>query len=178
MTEQTERDRAARGETVQGSSNPSEQAPEQGDRPVHLYDAVATQRDHVLKSYDTQRSAIMQAVAEQREAAVAPIRSVQQRQIARESGSATAKTLEQQTAGMPPGASVLPPQRPNASAVFTRQQLVAADIAATLRAMIAEEVRRQFRDLLAVVDKRVAERADARDDVAPPPPGDGNCAGG
>jgi len=175
MTDETKQYVASGGEATQTSSVPPDPAPEQGDRPVHLFDAVATQRDHVLNSYETQRSAIMQAVAEQREAAVAPIRSVQQRQGAQEGGSPRARFTDAQAAGIAPGSAALPLQRQNVSAAAARQQLVAADIAATLRTMIAEEVGRQLSALLDAADRRVAERAAAHDNV-PSSPRDGGCS--
>jgi hypothetical protein len=102
-------------------------------QPAHLYEAVAGQRDRVLGAFDTQRAAILKAVADQRKAALAPIRNVQARK-----------------AGVPPGAA----GRPAGAASFSHQQLVAADIVLTLKAMIADEVRAQLAALLEAADSR------------------------
>ncbi len=113
--------------------------------PKHLYDAVATQRDHVLDSFGAQRNAILQAVAEQRQAAMAPIHTVQARQAAQAAAS-SAGVAGTGGRGMPP---------------VTRQQLVAADIVAALKALVAEEVRVQLRALLELADARHAGGAPA-----------------
>ena len=110
--------------------------PAEAARPVHLYDAVSTQRDHVLGSFDAQRAAILKAVSDQREAALAPIKSVQ----ARQSSSSPAA----------PNAGVRGQPGP--------RLLVAAEIVAQLKAMVAEEVRLQ---LLALLEAAVVRRNEA-----------------
>ena len=117
-----------------------------GAPPKHLYDAVATQRDHVLDSFDAQRNAVLQAVAEQREAAMAPIHTVQARHATQAAASPAG--------AVGPGGRAMPP--------LTRQQAVAADIVAALRAMVAEEVRVQVCALLELAAQREAAVADAR----------------
>src|SRR5207237_6541630 len=51
-------------------------APAADEPRIHLYEAVSTQRDKVLNSFDEQRAAILKAVADQRSAALAPITAV------------------------------------------------------------------------------------------------------
>ncbi|MGH6871272.1 MAG: hypothetical protein ACREHE_07185 [Rhizomicrobium sp.] len=104
---------------------------------VPLMDAVTTQRESVLSGFDSQREAIIKAVEEQRRAAMA-------------SGS-TAQARQQGRPAVP------------VSGVPNRQQSVAADIVATLKAMVAEEVRTQLLALLAAAEARQAATA------APPP---------
>lgn len=155
-----------------GDSGPdaTNQSPPPGteDRPVHLYDAVATQRDQVLNAYDAQRSALLQAVAEQREAATAPIRAVRERQAMQAAASAGLRPADLQRAGGPLGANPLAAHKPYGSTAQARQQLVAADIVATLKMMIAEEVRAQLCALLNAADERLAKAAAAaRTDTVP-----------
>lgn len=113
------------------------------DAPKHLYDAIATQRDHTLGAYDTQKAAIVQAVAEQREAMVQPVRNVQARQAT--------------TAGLAGGARIPP--------LPARQHAVAADIVATLKALIADEVRSQVHALL---DAAVMQRQPGQNPAGAP----------
>lgn len=115
-----------------------------GERRVHLYDAVSTQREHVLKGFDTQRQAVLKAVADQREAARAPILAVQARQAA---GAATAG-VDGRVLGPRGGSSS------GALSMADRTQAI-AEIAATIRAIVAEEVRVQLATLLQDAGARV-----------------------
>lgn len=133
--------------------------PESGDRPVHLYDAVATQRDQVLDAYGAQRAAVLQAVTEQREAATAPIHAVRQRQAAQGVDPAAVRPADLRATGTAPGAASLAPHRPYPSTAEARRQLVAADIVATLKALIAEEVRVQVCALSSAAAEGAAEES-------------------
>ncbi|MGD0190326.1 MAG: hypothetical protein ABSD74_06260 [Rhizomicrobium sp.] len=110
------------------------QSPAPPGRPGDVHNAASTQRDHAVNSFESQRSAILKAVDEQREAALAPIRAVQVRQGAHVPGQ--------------------PPQTPTNSAdpgqgaPLNPHQLVALEIVAHLKALIAEEVRSQLLLLL------------------------------
>jgi len=121
------------------SANDRAAVPAEAARPVHLYDAVSTQREHVLGSFDTQRAAILKAVADQREAALAPIKSVQARQ------------------------SAPSPAAPNAGARGqpNPRLLVVAEIVGQLKAMVAEEVRLQLMALLEAATVRHNETVHA-----------------
>lgn len=130
----SEADAAAPPQAEQGAPS-AEQGAAPGAAPKHLYDAVSTQRDHVLGSFDAERAAILQAVADQREAAMGPVRTVQARQAA------------QLASGALGGVGHLPPG-------VGRQQLVAADIVAALKAMVVEEVRLQIAALLQAAARR------------------------
>jgi hypothetical protein len=144
-------------------ARPGEQAPnpdaqpasQAGGTPTHLFDAVSTQREKVLGAFDMQRNAILQAVADQREAAMAPIRTVHTRNAApgtiREGQPNTVRPTSAPYPGQPqPGLS--------------RQQLIAADIVAALKAVVAEEVRVQI--VLLLEAARLRENARSAD--APP----------
>jgi hypothetical protein len=103
--------------------------PVPADDRVHLYEAVAARRDGVLKDFDSQRAALIKAVEEQRMAAIPP--SLRAR--ARSAAGATAGP-----AGLGLDAGTL--RRP-----------VMQEIALTLRAIIAEEVRTQLASTLAAL---------------------------
>lgn len=148
---------AASGAAPQASDAAPPSAAAEGvppeEAPKHLYDAVATQRDHVLSAFDTQKAAVLQAVAEQREAAIQPVRDVQARQAAQD-GPAPAGLA---------GGGRIPPVAP-------RQQAVAADIVATLKVLIAEEVRAQLLALLdAASQRQAAVQASAQPSSTPAP---------
>ena len=116
----------------------------QTQKPTHLYDAVSTQRDHVVGSFEMQRNAILKAVADQREAALAPIKAVRERQSqqpAARDGSAQAACRP----GVAPAENI---RRSRSHAALSQQELVASDIVATLKALVAEEVRVQLLILL------------------------------
>jgi hypothetical protein len=135
----------------QGSEPPKSGSPE--DKRVHVLDAASTQREQVLNSFDMQRKAILKAVADQREAALAPVKAVQARKTMQntQSGSAAAANpAVSRPAAMPAGAQSAPGGQP------TPQQLVAADIVAALKAMVAEEVRVQLVALLEAATLRDA----------------------
>jgi len=100
------------------------------DQRVHVYEAVANQRHNVLSSFDAQRQAIFKAVADQRETALAPILATQAKLTAL-GGSAEASRR-----AAPSGGAVRPPATP--------QQMIAADIVAALKALVADEVRAQL----------------------------------
>jgi hypothetical protein len=121
-------------------------APPAGER-VHIYDAASTQRENVLKGFDKQREALLKAVDDQREAALAPIRAVQTRQTA---GTATAGV----------DGRVLGPRGGASAATQSMADRTIAEIAAVIRAIVAEEVRLQLTALL--------QNADARVRAAPP----------
>jgi len=120
-------------------------APEQtngsegGEPRVHLYDAVSTQREQVLKGFDVQREAILKAVADQHEAALAPIRAVQ----ARQAGGTTITGVDGRVLG--------PRGTPSAA---DRTQTI-TEIAVAIRAIVAEEVRAQLTALLQDADTRL-----------------------
>jgi hypothetical protein len=113
---------------------------------VHLYDAVSTQRERVLKGFDTQREAILKAVADQHQAALAPIHAVQARQAA--------GTMAGGVDGR-----VLGPRGSAAPASMAERTHMIAEIAAAIRVLVAEEVRSQLTTLL----------QDANGRVRPPP---------
>lgn len=125
---------------VQTPQAQSGSPPPTPERRIHLYDAASTQRDSVMKGFDNQREALMQAVADQREAALAPIRAVNARQAA--------------VAGV--DGRVLGP-RGNTQTALTaadKSQTI-SEIAATIRAIVAEEVCLQIAALLRDADPRV-----------------------
>ncbi|TXL73139.1 hypothetical protein FHP25_22160 [Vineibacter terrae] len=128
------------------SSGPSaEQAPASPppERRVHLFDAAESQRARVLSSFDSQREAILKAVADQRTAALAPIQAVRTRM-----------------AQVPPSLrGILPGDgRAAAPAGMDQRAIVAAQIIADLKVLIAEEVGRQLLILLTPPhDSRVPE---------------------
>ncbi|HTQ13439.1 MAG TPA: hypothetical protein VMH86_06145 [Rhizomicrobium sp.] len=95
-----------------------------------LLDAVATQRESVLSTFDTQREAIIKAVDEQRRAAM------------NHAGTAPARPAAARP-GVPPS-----------QAQQLRQQEVVRDIVATLKALVAEEVRSQLIALLSAAEAR------------------------
>jgi hypothetical protein len=128
--------------SAQGAAAPMPDDAEPGAPPKHIYDAVTTQREHVLGGFDNERAALLKAVADQREAALAPVRAVQARQAA------------QAIAGQ---------GNPRLMAGISRQQLVAADIAATIKAMVAEEVHNQIVALLQHAGRQVKGEAPAPD---------------
>ena len=128
--------------TAEPSAGPETAVPPPaGERRVHIYEAASDQREKVMKGFDTQREALLKAVADQRESALAPIRAVQSRQAA--------------VAGV--DGRVLGP-RGNAMALsqtaVERNQTI-AEIAAAIRALIAEEVTAQLTLLLRDADARV-----------------------
>jgi hypothetical protein len=130
-------------------------ASQAGGTPTHLFDAVSTQREKVLGAFDMQRNAILQAVADQREAALAPIRAVHARQ------AAPGQTSEgQPNIVRPPSTPPVYSAQPQPG--LNRQQLIAADIVAALKAVVAEEVRVQIVLLLEAARLRESARtADA-----------------
>ena len=103
-------------------------APVPTDERVHLYEAVSARREGVLKDFDNQRAALIKAVEEQRMAAIPP--------SLRAGGRPTASP----TAGLA-GVAL--------DAGGTRRPVM-QEIALTLRAIIAEEVRTQLASMLAV----------------------------
>jgi len=113
-------------------------APTPTDERVHLYEAVAARRDGVLKDFDSQRTALIKAVEEQRMAAIPP----SLRPHARQTAGPTAGI-----AGMASEAGIL--RRP-----------VMQEIALTLRAIIAEEVRAQLASTLAALAETPARPRD------------------
>jgi len=145
------------------------------DRRVHVYEAAAHQRERVMSSFDAQRAAILKAVADQRMAALAPIMSVQAKMATSNAASAGAAPEARPAMG-PAGAAALGAGRLPG---FTPQQLVAADIVAAFKTMIADEVRAQLAARLqsatpGAAQPRSARERDAGADVtgaAPPPIG-------
>lgn len=114
--------------------------PPNTERRIHLYDAASTQRESVMKGFDSQREALMQAVADQREAALAPIRAVNARQAA--------------VAGV--DGRVLGPRGNSPAALSAADKTQAiTEIAAAIRAIVAEEVSLQIATLLRDADARV-----------------------
>jgi hypothetical protein len=102
---------------------------EADERRVHLLEAAADQRERVLTSFTDQREAIMKAVADQRAAAVAPIDAVR----ARLGGTSLRR----------------PPQPLSTKAPAAAEAGgVVAEIVTILKALIADEVRLQLRNLL------------------------------
>ena len=135
--------------------NPDVQpASQPGGAPTHLFDAVSTQREKVLGAFDMQRNAILQAVADQREAALAPIRAVHARQ------AAPGPTSEGQPNTVRP-TSTPPVYSAQPQPALNRQQLIAADIVAALKAVVAEEVRVQI--VLLLEAARLRENARSAD---------------
>jgi hypothetical protein len=130
-------------------------ASQAGGTPTHLFDAVSTQREKVLGAFDMQRNAILQAVADQREAALAPIRAVHERNAA--------PTSEGQPNPVRP-TSTPPVYSAQPQPALNRQQLIAADIVAALKAVVAEEVRVQI--VLLLEAARLREGARAADTAA------------
>lgn len=112
-----------------GEAAPADTGPAPGptDERVHLYEAVSARRDGVLRDFDSQRAALIRAVEEQRQAAIPPsLRAPPRPTIVPTAG----------LAGMPADAL----RRP-----------VMQEIALTLRAIIAEEVRTQVASTLAAL---------------------------
>ncbi len=145
------------------SPGPTPQAANPEDKRVHVLDAASTQREQVLNSFDMQRKAILKAVADQREAALAPIKAVQARKTMQntQSGSAAAANpAVPRPAAMPAGGPSASGSQP------TPQQLVAADIVAALKAMVAEEVRVQLVALLEAATLRESGRSAPSEDGA------------
>ncbi len=124
------------------------------ERRVHLFDAAESQRARVLSSFDSQREAILKAVADQRTAALAPIQAVRARMTQ-----------------APPSLRGLLPGDGRAAGMDQRA-IVAAQIIADLKVLIAEEVGRQLLLLLAPPhDSRVPDpSADAASDPKIPQP--------
>lgn len=133
-----------------GESPPHERPPapptqEADERRIHLYEAVSTQRDKVLDSFDAQRAAILKAVADQRTAALAPIMAVNTKRAAKE------RTAPTMTAAMPSPPNVNTASSSSMIGAGGRRQLmigarqaVAAQIVAALKMLVAAEVRAQL----------------------------------
>jgi hypothetical protein len=123
------------------AGDPAATAPP-AERPMHLYEAASAQRDKVMTSFDAQRAAILKAVADQREAALAPIRAVRARRV----GQAAANTASLFAGGIPSalgkgvimGRSAYQPS-------LDRGRMIAAEIVATIKTLVAEEVKFQLR---------------------------------
>ncbi len=98
--------------------------------------------------FDVTRKSLLDAVAQQREAVLASIRS--------------ARTSAAQ--GTPAAQNPTPPRGPAAP---NRPEAVAADIAATLKAIVAEEVRTQILALLDAAARREKALAEAPADARP-----------
>lgn len=104
---------------------PPPPAPVPTDERVHLYEAVSARRDGVLKDFDNQRAALIKAVEEQRMAAIPP----------------SLRGAGRPIAGLP---GMMPDMAP-------ARRPVMQEIALTLRAIIAEEVRTQLASTLAAL---------------------------
>jgi hypothetical protein len=125
---------------------------------VHLYEAVSARRDQVLNQFAGQRAAILKAVADQRAAAVAPILAVQTRRANESNPNEPAAAAMNPNAAAAPGAA--PPPLTNAPirrrSLLQFRRAIAADIVATIRTLVAAEVRAQ----LAAIDAAAKPPAD------------------
>jgi len=111
--------------------------PEADERRIHLYEAVSTQRDKVLGAFDAQRAAILKTVDDQRTAALTPIMAV------------NAKRATQPASAPPPGrtgasGSSVIGAGGRRQLMIEAQRAVAAQIVATLKMLVAAEVRAQL----------------------------------
>lgn len=145
---------AADARAAAGEGKPSQPSPAAEQR-VHLYEAVSARRDQVLGQFAGQRAAILKAVADQRAAAVAPIIAVQAKH-ANERRANEPLTDEPATMApsldpaLTPGLTSPPLANAMIGAPIRRRSLmqfrraVAGDIASTIRALVAAEVRAQL----------------------------------
>jgi hypothetical protein len=114
---------------------------------IHVYGAAASQRERVLSSFHEQRDAIFKAVAEQRAATAAPIEAVR----AQLSGLGRSPAGRDAPLGASPAPAVAARQR-GAAATPEPRRAVAAEIVASLKQLIAEEVQRQLQLAFAALE--------------------------
>jgi len=124
----------------------------------------------VLTSFDTQRAAILKAVADQRAAAVAPILAVQARLAAGQAIGPAATQAANATEIGRAAANAAPRLQAN----LNRPHAVAAEIVATIKLLVAEEVRVQ---LQAVLRALCQSRSPAEARAETPSPNPGTTAG-
>jgi hypothetical protein len=143
--------------------SPSESPPQESSPPspaadearIHLYEAVSTQRDKVLDSFDAQRAAILKAVADQHAAALAPIMAVNAKRATQPRAAPT-------THGpMLPSAGSATPSGSSTTQAGARRQLIIAvrraaaeEIVAALKTLVAAEVRAQLEATSSAGDSR------------------------
>ena len=125
---------------------------------VHLYEAVSTRRDQALDAFSGQRAAILKAVADQREAALAPIRAVQAKQTNKAVAAAAASGLTGAApmAGALAGDAALGGKEDRRQSLLQLRRSIADGIVATIRTLVAAEVRAQLAAALPQPIDRIA----------------------
>ena len=119
-------------------------APAADEPRIHLYEAVSTQRDKVLDSFDAQRAAILKAVADQRSAALAPITAVNVKRATHPRPVPTNAAIPPSPGNLAASSTSMIGTRERRQLMADVRQAVAAQIVAALKLLVAGEVRAQL----------------------------------